>query len=474
MPIALLITLVMLLLPDGAAAAPNAGVLMIYDQLLLNEQDPAVVDRYMNRFLFLGVDRVRVSAFWDQIAPHPGRRHKPQFDAASPTDPHYNFANLDRVVDSAARHGLKVMISITTPAPLWATGDPSRGDRVWKPKPAEFALFARAIAARYGDRADQLAISNEPNQPGWLRPQSDKHGYFAPHHYRRMVNAAFPAIRAASPRDTIMVGELAASGSMNRGPGSSIRPLAFLRAFACVSRSFHKLDSGPCRNFKAPRADVIGHHPYLFFAPPTRHSPNRDDAAIGDGRRLLRFLDRLVNKRRLISTRGGKLQVYYTEFGYQTDPPDPYAGISLKKQDRWLQDAARVAWATPRVRSFAQFRLTDGPKLPGGGFDAWREFQTGLMFRDMRPKPSYLSFRQPFVVKRLGRRKLRLWGQVRPGGRHEVQVERKKGARWKRVATVSTTRRGYWQRKLRSGGGTFRYRWGSGGKKRTSDKVRAR
>ena len=212
--------------------------------------------------------------------------------------------------------------------------------------------------------------------------------------------------------------------ALNRGPGSSIRPLAFLRAFACVSRSFHKLSSGRCKNFKAPRADVIGHHPYSFFSRPTRHSPNRDDAAIGDGRRLLRFLDRLVKKHRLISTRGGKLQVHYTEFGYQTDPPDPYAGISLKKQDRWLQEAARVAWATPRVRSFAQFRLSDGPKLPGNGFDAWREFQTGLLFHDMRPKPSYLSFRDPFVVNRLSRRNLRLWGQVRPGGRHDVQIGR--------------------------------------------------
>ena len=163
------------------------------DQLLLDEQDPSVVDRHMRRFQWLGVDRLRVSAFWDQIAPKPGRRDKPgNFDAASPTDPRYNFANLDRVVQSAVRHGFSVMISITTPAPLWATGNPSKHDRQWKPKPAEFALFARAVAARYADEADQLAILNEPNQPGWLQPQSTDRGFYAPHHYRRLVNAAFP------------------------------------------------------------------------------------------------------------------------------------------------------------------------------------------------------------------------------------------------------------------------------------------
>jgi hypothetical protein len=287
-----------------------------------------------------------------------------------------------------------------------------------------------------------------------------------------MVNAAFPAIRGGSPRDAILVGELASGGSMNRGPGSAIRPLAFLRAFSCVSRSFHKLGSRRCRGFKAPRADAIGHHPYLFYAPPTTHSANRDDAAIGDGRRLLRFLDRLVRRHRLVSARGGKLDVHYTEFGYQTKPPDPYAGISLKRQDRWLQEAARVAWATPRVRTFTQFRLSDGPKLPGGGFAAWREFQTGLLFHDMRKKPSYDSFRSPFVIRERGGR-LRLWGQVRPGGRHDVSVERNRGGGWNRIALARTKRLGYWRGNIRRRTGTYRYRWGAG-PRRKSDHLRVR
>ena len=472
MPLVCLIAALALLFPATATAASDLDVSIMDDQLLLDEQDPAVVDRHMRRFQSLGVDRIRVSAFWDQIAPGPTKRRKPAFDAASPVDPMYHFSNLDRVVQSATRHGFKVMISITTPAPRWATADPGRADHQWKPDPQEFALFSRAIASRYGPSADQFAIMNEPNQPGWLQPQSNKGGFYAPHHYRRMVNRAFPAIRGGSPRDTILVGELAASGSIKRSPNSGIRPLAFMRAFGCVSRSFRKLRSGRCRGFKKPRADAIGHHPYQFFRNPTRRSPHPDDAAIGDGRRLLRFLDRLVRRGRLASARGGKLQVHYTEFGYQTDPPDPYAGIPLKRQDRWLQEAARIAWTTPRVHTHSQFRLTDGRVGPGRGFDAYREFQTGLMFHDMRKKPSYDSFRAPFVVKRRGKR-LRFWGQVRPGGRHEVTLERKKGGPWKRVFTVGTSRRGYWQRKTRKRAGTYRYRWGAGSR-RTSDKVRVR
>src|SRR5687767_12176889 len=161
----------LLLVPAAAFGASNTDVSIMDDQLLLDEQDPSVVDRHMARFRALGVDRLRVSAFWDQIAPKPGRRRKPNFDASYSGDgTRYNFANLDRVVRSAVQHRLEVMISITTPAPLWATGDPGKHDRQWKPKPGEFAQFARAVASRYGHWADQLAILNEPNQPGWLQP----------------------------------------------------------------------------------------------------------------------------------------------------------------------------------------------------------------------------------------------------------------------------------------------------------------
>jgi hypothetical protein len=466
-----------LALPAGAFGARGAGVSIMDDQLLLNSHTTEGVDRHMAHFRALGADRLRVSAFWDQIAPRPGRRKKPAFDAANPYDGAYYWERLDRVVVSARRHGLKVMISITTPAPLWATRKSSDRwardrPRVWKPDAGEFALFARAVSQRYAGHADQFAILNEPNQPGWLRPQTDSGGPYAPHHYRRMARASFPAIRAAAPRATILVGELAPSGSLNRGPGSSIRPLAFLRAFGCVSRSWRPVRSGRCRGFRSARADVIGHHPYQFFLPPTRHSRHRDDAGIGDGRRLLRFIDRLVARGGLVSTRGPKLDVHYTEFGYQTDPPDPYAGISLAKQNRYLQEAAYIAWHTPRVRSLNQFRLTDGAVLPGRGFEAYREFQSGLLFRNFKRKPAYHSWRHPFVVRRRGGR-LVFWGQVRPGARHTVVLERRRGRRWARVRQMRTSGAGYWQRSVAKRRGTYRYRWGAG-KARTSDRIRVR
>ena len=407
------------------------------DQLLLDEQDPSVVDRHMRRFRALGVDRLRVSAFWDQIAPRPGSTQKPpHFNAASPMDPGYNFANLDRVVQSARPPRAQGDdLDHHAGAAAGRPGNPARDDRQWKPKPDEFALFARAIAARYGPEADQFAILNEPNQPGWLQPQSNKRGFYAPHHYRRLVNAAFPAIRAGEPGRRDPRGR--AGGQRQREPRARLRdPPARVPAGVRLRRRARSARSapGPCRGFRTPRADAIGHHPYQFFMPPGSHSPHRDDAAIGDGPRLLRFLDRLVGRGGLVSARGGKLDVHYTEFGYQTDPPDPYAGIPLKRQDRWLQEAARIAWATPRVHTYSQFRLTDGPVLPG------RRIRRLPRVPDRPHVPRHAHealLRRPsgtrLSIKRRGKR-LRLWGQVRPGGRHDVDVERKRRGGWKQVA----------------------------------------
>jgi hypothetical protein len=76
------------------------------------------------------------------------------------------------------------------------------------------------------------------------------------------------------------------------------------------------------------------------------------------------------------------------------------------------------------------------------------------------------------VATKHGRR-IAFWGQVRPGGRHEVTIERRAGRRWTRVARARTTARGYWRRRVASRAGIYRYRWGSRAA-RTSDSIRIR
>jgi hypothetical protein len=102
--------------------------------------------------------------------------------------------------------------------------------------------------------------------------------------------------------------------------------------------------------------------------------------------------------------------LYLTEFGYQTDPPDPL-GVTPARQASYLALAEYLAWSNPRVRTLSQFLLVDdGP--PVGA-----TFQSGLMTVDGRPKPALEAYRFPVILStpsiRRGSR-LRIWGLVRP------------------------------------------------------------
>lgn len=443
---------------------------MMDDQALLGASQ-AKVGSVLSRMQAYGADRLRVSAFWSDIAPSPHSTKQPaRFDPSYPYAPEYRFAALDRVVGSAAAHGMKVLISISTPVPYWASSAPAKKNSVWMPDPKQFAAFSYAVAARYGATVDQFAILNEPNQGAWLQPQSLSGKPVAPHVYRALVQAGYPAIKMAAPKATVLVGELASSGRDDPGLTRPIRPLEFLREMGCRDARFRAVRSGRCRGFKAVPLDGLGHHPYALFLSPFQRSPVRDDAALGDGRRLEQTLDRLVARKALRPSGSRRIPIYYTEFGYQTDPPDPFAGISLGRQSRWLQDAAYVAWRTPRVAALNQFRVSDG-SIRGNGPLAFREFQSGLFFASGKAKPSSRTFANPIVVRRGV-----VWGQARPGGAHSVTIERRapgsKGFR--RVAGMTTDARGYFQKRVGVRPGAYRFRWADATGKGVSEATRMR
>lgn len=446
-----------------AHAARDAELSMMDDQALLGASQ-AQVDRTLARMQSFGADRLRVSAFWADIAPSPHATAKPRgFNAADPYDAAYQWGELDRVVSSAAAHGLRVLISISPPIPYWASARPGLKNDVWSPNPKEFAAFAYAVAYRYRFGADQFALMNEPNQGAWLQPQSLRGQAVAPHLYRALAQAAYPAVKRAAPNATVLVGELAPSGRNDPGVTRPIRPLLFLRLMGCRDARFRAIRTGRCRGFKAVPADAIGHHPYALFRSPFQRSIDRDDAAIGDWRALESTLDRLVARHAIKPSHGRRLSIYYTEFGYQTDPPDPFAGIPLRRQDRWLQDAAYVAWRTPRVKAINQFRVSDG-KIRGKGPLAFREFQSGLWFANGKAKPSSRSFPNPIVVRGSGRSRLLIWGQARPGGAHQIVVERRRpGAKaFAQIARARSSSRGYFQLRVARRPGSYRYRWTEG------------
>jgi hypothetical protein len=453
----------------AAAAAPAGAadfeVGMEDEGLLLSNQDLA--PDAVGAWRAMGVDVVRIHARWWEIAPDITSSREPSgFDASDHTDTAYRWDALDRAVAMVRLAGMRPMLTITGPGPLWTSSEPRKRNRLWKPKPSAYADFSRAVATRYRETVDRYLLWNEPNQKGWLQPQWDCDRRrrnctpIAPHIYRDLVRAAEPAIHAADPGSEVVLGELAPVGNRPISDLTPMAPLPFLRSMACVDIRYRTDRTGNCRRFKSAKADSFGYHPHPQKLAPDKVNPDTDEAQFGDLSRLFRALDRLRAKKRLRIGKGFHL----TEFGYETSPPDPASGISLTLQTRYLQQAAYIAWKTKRVRGLSFYQWNDEPtKNIGGGTRRYFGWQTGLRFNNGRPKPVLSTMPAPFVIDLPDRaRTATLWGQVRPDAQPGVTIlmRRRGSSEFVEVAQLNTRTDGTWSRRMRvTSNAAYRYRW---------------
>jgi hypothetical protein len=441
----LLITL-FVLVPAHAASAKKTEVGIADDRILLAGGTRA--DQAVAQWKKLGVDNVRIFAQWGKIAP----QTKPAgFDGADPATPGYLWTYLDDAVFRVRNAGMTVTLTITGPGPLWSSSRPRLHRPAYRPRPGAYRAFATAVAKRYGAQVDRYILWNEPNIHSWLAPTSTCRHHrctpTSPHLYGALVRAAYPAVKAADPGSTVLLGALSPRGQRLRTSKTVMRPLLFLRRMGCRNDAFRRIRTGSCKRFKKITGDGFAIHPYSGLHAPESAHRNRDDVALASVGRLARTLDRLQGVAALDPTTR-RFGIYVDEYGYQTRPPDKYSGVALHRQDVWLQRAAFIAWRNPRIRLFTQYLWRDEPRLHGS-YGGW---QSGLRFVGGGAKPSYAHFDTPFV---LDAARNRLWGQVRPGGRHTVVVQHRphKSGGWRTLATVHTDARGYWtlSRHLRPG-----------------------
>jgi hypothetical protein len=436
------------------AAGPQLG---IADDRVLLGGGPAA-QQAVQEWTKLGVQQVRVTAMWNRIAPSPRSKTRPAgFNAADPNAAGYNWAALDGALSLLAANGIKPILMVTGPGPYWGSQHPSHKSGTYYPSPSAFGSFAKAVATRYGAQVDSYIVWNEPNLAAWLSPQykCTKHHHctaLAPRLYRSLARAAYPAIHKADKKATVLIGATSSRGSSAHSASSTERPLAFLRALGCVNSHYKKLRSGPCKGFKPATGDGYAYHPHSVLLAPNRPFPNHDDADIASLGRVETTLDKLQHRGRLKATTH-RFYLYLDEFGFQTNPPDKLAGVSLSHQDKWLQQAAYMAWRDHRVKLFSQYLWRDDP-VQKGGYGGW---QSGLLYANGKRKPALKHFGDPFA---LDTSRNRLWGQVRARDAASVTVQRRlKGSKkWKTVKTVHTDSLGYWSwhTSLRKGA-SYRY-----------------
>jgi hypothetical protein len=435
------------ILPAGASASRSQWSIF-EDHPYLVRTDSVTRERTLDEITQLGADTLRVEVKWDEVAPNPGSRSRPQFDATNRAE-YPGFGPFDELVRSATARNLRLVVTITGDAPRWATSGERGGN--YKPDPIEYGRFVTAVAKRYSGVFGGLpkviifTIWNEPNHIQFIKPTSQ-----APRVYRRLVDAAIPAIRAnAAPESKILIGELKPT------PRKGLGPATFLQGWLCLDKEFKRLRGraarrNGCSSFRKIDADGFAHHPY---GPIEIVSKKRDIINLLAIRRLGKALDLAAKAKRI--PRG--LPIYNTEFGIQSNPPDIFVATSPSKQAALINEKEEFSYRYSRIKSHSQYQLYDDPARPGPPAVKWSGFQTGLKFANGREKPAYDAYRFPIVVRKSTRGKVVIWGRVRAGtGARAVQLQRRSGGGFSNSGgRVATNSLGYFSVKKSSGSYRF-------------------
>ena len=442
---------VCLLAPAAHASNTQLSVMMDDDHLLYRGDQ--VRDQTLTRMKELGVDEVRVTVLWSVIA-NGARKNKARrrrfhkLGADNPKAyPMLNWDRYDRLDRACQTLRIGCYFDVTGPGPKWGHEKAPRKYRkdraTWKPKPREYKLFVTAVGKRYSGRYHDendghvvlprisfWSLWNEPNQGGWLTPQFVGGRPYSPMLFRRLFVAGRQALLASGHgSDVILLGETAPLGWTTRTDRSAMGPLTFIRALFCVDSAGNPASGPGCSDFAKHgplQATAWAHHPYTKTGSPA--APFTDSAAITDDASAVTManLSSLTGLLDQVAANSGRvatgMPIALTEFGYETNPPDPFAGIPLDTQAAYLNIGELIAWLNPRVITETQFLLRDVAPDRSHTRNSkayWHTYQSGLFMSNGTPKSAAAAYRLPLVAAPIARNPTTgalitaVWGQLR-------------------------------------------------------------
>jgi hypothetical protein len=438
----LLIALLMWLIPSAAAAssaASSASLRIGFFDGVFDGSDSAL---WLQRAASADANVVIVNIGW--VAPNDAT--KPAgFNALDPGSPDYDFTSADAAVKAATADGLRVILQFTG-APQWAEGPDIPADAApgtWEPNDSDIKQYAVALGKRYSGRYPDPAdpghklpkvwgfqLWNEPNMPDFLAPQWVNGRAVSPIIYRGMLNAFYKGIKAFDPGALVVT---AGTGPFGDPPpyGPRVMPAMFWRGVLCVDEVGAAAAGGAGTGLRAYHCkdpahfDVLAHHPYSVGAPDTA-ALNADDVSIPDMGKLNAIL-------RVAEAAGTALphihhQLWATETGYNTDPPNP-KGVPIDEAARWMDQTLELL-SGEGVSLVTFDTIVDQPPDPS----YFTTSQSGVYFVDGETKPTLTAFELPFVVSR-ARGVVSFWGRAPIDG--IVRIEVRRGDKWLTVSSLN-------------------------------------
>ena len=480
-----------LALPATATASAEQESIFQDDPLIVYHSSYQQLLDTLSSIKNRGADRIRVPVFWHELAPRPGSRRRPRFRRGPASPGSYSrkfWQRYDQVVKTADALGLGVLFSISGSTPIWARQGSRRGPKPY-PRLRDLRNFTRAVGTRYSGtypdpsgarpvlpRVTHWSAWNEPNflqfdYRALLRKRGGARTRpMTPAVYRSVVDAIYAGLRRSGHgSDVFLLGETAPRRGGRRDPNGTIPPLQFVRGVYCLNARFRPLRA--CRRGFVRRHPGLfnsagwAHHPYTVNLPPSWDDPARKAVPISALGRLIDTFDRA-----LFRWGGSERPVWVTEYGIQTNPPDPNLDISPDEQAAYLAESEFITYSNPRVASTGWFLLVDDRprRFPRGRRNRsrrWVTWQSGLVTRSGQAKPAYDEYHHPIHVTGAGGQP-RVFGQYRvapDGAAIQARIEflPSGGSAWQLLQAVTVTnRKGYLDTQVSPPGpGSLRIVW---------------
>lgn len=353
----------------------------------------------------LGIRAVRVTVPWE-----PGETRLAVEDRPP----------VDRMILATWGNGLRVVLALYGKA-----ADAPQTDA----EDNQYCTFAASLLRRYPGVTD-IVVWNEPNTSRFWRPQFDADGgSAAPAAYEALLARCWDMLHAVRPGVNVIAAS-ASRGNDNPATGSpSHSPVTFYSKLGEAYRSSGRT---------APILDTVGHNPYPTTSlerPWIRHTTSKTIGE-GDYDKLMGVLQDAFGGTGQPIPGQGRVAIWYMEQGFQTQiDPDKarlYTGTettpvlppSLGGDAPWsaegpgrdqatqLADALNLAYCQPGVAAFFNFELADEPVLGG--------WQSGLLWADHTPKPSYQPFKAAVRSVAAGRVDCERYAQAQAGAGGEI------------------------------------------------------
>jgi hypothetical protein len=309
----------------------------------------------------LGVGLYSIQLRWEATAP----TTKP-LDPTNPNDPAYQWPQyLEDAVTAAAAQGIQVQMLIMG-TPPWANGG-----KTWEHIPTDskdFGDFATAAARKF-PTVNHWMIWGEPNRAPNFQPSTpaksgtgklSKAQQVAPRNYAVLLDEAYEALKAESPKNKVIGGNTYTSAGRD-----DINPAQWAQNM--------KLPGGG-----RPRMDMWGHNPWGFTEPDFTDPPGRRGTiTFSDLQRFVKVLDK--------SFKGQRLKLFLAEWGVPSDFKDKDLGYGLsnKEANKWINTAFRLTRGYKRIYSLGWVHLFDNPRN-----------STGLMDQDGVRKATYKTYKK--------------------------------------------------------------------------------